>query len=150
MSTVFFTLSTYSASFGKKGYKAKQQSESWPSGGDYGYYVFEEWPEGPMRWTAKKSLTRVTATSNLFGMRVAAQASNSSDSDGLKLIISLNKCTITYYHWQYMQLSMIKTNVNYYLFLMWKKTNVFHCHTCKLIEERIIGTNFEIYSFNSV
>jgi hypothetical protein len=88
--TIFFAFASFESSFGSKGYKALQNLEWWPYKGQFGYYPYEEWGAEKMRWTARKSATRVKATSNIFGIRVAAHAHNSNDSEGLKFKIIIN------------------------------------------------------------
>ena len=49
---------------------------------EYGYYAYEHWKEGKMRWTWRKACTRIEAVSNLFGFRVVAAGYNSTGQIG--------------------------------------------------------------------
>ena len=66
----------------------------WPHEGDekfqYGFYAYEKWKGGPMRWTSRKALTRVEAVSDLFGFRVVSSGSNSTGPEGLTFEVSLD------------------------------------------------------------
>ena len=50
---------------------------------EYGYYAFEKWKEGKMRWTWRKASMRVEAVSDLFGIKVIAGGQNSTGPEGL-------------------------------------------------------------------
>lgn len=85
--TFIFAAGTYNSSFGENGYKAKQQSDWWPLKNQYGFYGFENWNEGPMRWTMKKAQARVKPDSDLMGFKVVAHSANSSQPEGLKVTL---------------------------------------------------------------
>ena len=55
----------------------------------YGFYAYEKWKGGPMRWTWRKACARVEATSDLFEIKVAASGHNSTGPNGLLLKIFL-------------------------------------------------------------
>jgi len=65
---------------------------------EYGYYAYENWKEGPMRWTWRKACVRVEATSDLFGIKVAAAGYNSTGPDGLTLRVFLEDETLDVVH----------------------------------------------------
>ena len=66
----------------------------WPHKGEekfeYGYYAYEKWKEGKMRWTWRKGCMRVKATSDLFAFRVVVQPHNSTGPDGLTFKVFLD------------------------------------------------------------
>jgi hypothetical protein len=57
---------------------------------EYGYYDYENWKEGKMRWTWRRGGMRVKATSDLFLINVVAQPHNSKGPDGLTFKIFLD------------------------------------------------------------
>lgn len=57
---------------------------------EYGYYPYENWKKGKMRWMWRKALARVEAASDLFGFRVVAGGPNSTEPDGLTFKVYLN------------------------------------------------------------
>ena len=57
---------------------------------EYGYYPYEKWKEGEMRWTWRKALTRVEAASDLFGFRVVVRGYNSTGPEGLTFKVFLD------------------------------------------------------------
>ena len=57
---------------------------------EYGYYAYESWNEGKMRWTWRRGRTLIKATSDLFGFKVAAAGYNSTGSEGLEFKLFLD------------------------------------------------------------
>ena len=57
---------------------------------EYGYYPYENWKEGRMRWTWRKACMKVKGVSDLFGFRVVAAGYNSTGSDGLTFMVFLD------------------------------------------------------------
>jgi len=66
----------------------------WPHKGgldfEYGYYPYEDWKEGTMRWTWRKTRMRIEAVSDLFGFKIAARGFNSTGPEGLTFKVFLD------------------------------------------------------------
>ncbi len=66
-------------------------NHSLPMNYEYGFYGYEDWNGDKMRWTMKESSTLVSATSDLFGLKLIASAYNSKEPNGLKVKIYINE-----------------------------------------------------------
>ncbi|MCP4601422.1 MAG: O-antigen ligase family protein [Proteobacteria bacterium] len=65
---------------------------------EFGFYGHENWGAEKMRWTWKKSLTNVKATSNIFGIKVVAASHNSAGPEGLEFRLFANDRLLEHVH----------------------------------------------------
>jgi hypothetical protein len=86
--TAVFFWGTYTVSYGKKGYRAKQLADWWPLKGQYGFYSFEDWKGEKMRWTMQKAKMHLKATSNIFGFKMVSKSPDSQDALNVKIYLN--------------------------------------------------------------
>ena len=57
---------------------------------EYGFYQYENWEQGKIRWTGKRAVTMITPEADVFGIKVVAFSQNSSPPEGLNLKVFLD------------------------------------------------------------
>jgi hypothetical protein len=57
---------------------------------EWGYYAYENWGTGKMRWMWRRGAMHLRAETNLLGMRVVAQSHNSKGPEGLTFDVSVD------------------------------------------------------------
>lgn len=67
-------------------------------GYEYGFYGYENWDGEKVRWTWKKSTSRISAITNIFGFKVTALPMNCDGPEGLILKVMLNGKVIDEIH----------------------------------------------------
>ena len=56
----------------------------------YGFYGVEDWGDDEMRWTWRRAVQKVKASSNLIGLKVVAPSQTSDGPGGLRVRLTLN------------------------------------------------------------
>jgi len=96
--TLFFLYGVYDNSFGKNGYIARQKAPWWPLKNQYGLYPEEKLNGNRMQWTAKETVQRRKATSNIIGFKIIAFPYNIERDKGLVVELQVNDTIAGDYH----------------------------------------------------